>query len=266
MSQLVVCIKVVGDVLYFKHGVGMFFREGEVLIIRAFTNYIMLFWPSLTYASSHLVSPSLWGREEEEAVCTPLLGVKAVPIIYSCTTCSYKLPSWSAHLLIPWVWDLGRHSWCPSSSVWLSWLATPMCFLQSSMPLSVCSGVAGQSSSPLCLREPLPSPSSSPVPKVCPPPSSLLVSYQWILSYSAENTIPHGHQFMINLLVSSLMVDRGLENALVTAIAYEVQDPSAVLKPGVESTVPLLALVQQMITTSTAQCSAFIKEVRVLAS
>lgn len=66
---------------------------------------------------------------------------------------------------------------------------------------------------------------------------------------------------MINLLVSSLMVDRGLENALVTAIAYEVQDPTAVLKPGVESTVPLLALIQQLVTNSTVQCNAFVKEV-----
>lgn len=57
------------------------------------------------------------------------------------------------------------------------------------------------------------------------------------------------------------MVDRGLENALVTAIAYEVQDTVAVLKPGVESTVPLLALIQQLVTNSTVQCSAFIKEV-----
>ena len=66
---------------------------------------------------------------------------------------------------------------------------------------------------------------------------------------------------MVNLLVKSLMVDRGLENALVTAIAHEVQDPSAVLKPGVESTVPLLALVQQLVTNSTIQCSAFIEKV-----
>ena len=66
---------------------------------------------------------------------------------------------------------------------------------------------------------------------------------------------------MLSLLVGSLMTDRGLENALVTAIAYEVQDPAAVLKLGAESSVPLLHLVQQLIGNATSRQLASIKQV-----
>ena len=67
---------------------------------------------------------------------------------------------------------------------------------------------------------------------------------------------------MIDLLVGSLMADQGLENALITAIAYEVQDPATVLKPGVESSVPLLLLVQQLVGNSSSRQMALLKRVR----
>ncbi len=69
---------------------------------------------------------------------------------------------------------------------------------------------------------------------------------------------------MINLLVSSLMADRGLENALVAAIASELQDRSSSpsLKLGMENSVPLLQLVQQLISNSTSRKLALLKQVR----
>ena len=66
---------------------------------------------------------------------------------------------------------------------------------------------------------------------------------------------------MIDLLVSSLMADRGLEDALVTSIAHEVRDPAAMLKPGMESSVPLLHLVRQLISNSTSRQMSLLKQV-----
>lgn len=66
---------------------------------------------------------------------------------------------------------------------------------------------------------------------------------------------------MTSLLVSSMMVGQGLENALMTAIAFEVQDPSAILKPGLESPVPLLQLVQQLVGNSTSRQTTCLKKV-----
>lgn len=59
---------------------------------------------------------------------------------------------------------------------------------------------------------------------------------------------------MINLLLSSLMVEQELKDALVTAIAYEMHDPAAVLKEaGTESSVPLMQLVQQLVHNCTGR-------------
>ena len=74
---------------------------------------------------------------------------------------------------------------------------------------------------------------------------------------------------MIDLLISSLMADCGLESALAAAIACESQDPASLLKPegGVasaedaQSTMPLLQLVQQLISTSTSKQVAHLKKV-----
>ena len=72
---------------------------------------------------------------------------------------------------------------------------------------------------------------------------------------------------MINFLVSTLMVDRGLEEALVTAIAYEVHDPAAALKAvGVESSLPLMQLLQQLLGNATAKQLSFLKQVSPLVS
>ncbi len=68
---------------------------------------------------------------------------------------------------------------------------------------------------------------------------------------------------MVSLLVSSLMADRGLEGALAAAIASELQERSSptLLKPGTESSVPLLQLVQQLINNSTKRKMATLKQV-----
>ena len=76
-----------------------------------------------------------------------------------------------------------------------------------------------------------------------------------------RETLPPGQQFMIDLLVSSLMADRGLEDALVTSIAHEVRDPAAMMKPGMESSVPLLQLVRQLISNSTSRQMSLLKQV-----
>lgn len=75
-------------------------------------------------------------------------------------------------------------------------------------------------------------------------------------------SIPPGQQFMIDLLLNSLMVEQDLEHALVTAIAYEVQDPTVMLKEaGTESSVPLMQLVQQLLSNSTGRQLALLKQV-----
>ncbi len=72
---------------------------------------------------------------------------------------------------------------------------------------------------------------------------------------------------MIDLLVNSLTVHQGLENALMMAVACEVQDPATILKgPRTESTVPLIQLLQQLLGNSTARQLAFLKQVGLLFS
>lgn len=82
------------------------------------------------------------------------------------------------------------------------------------------------------------------------------------LACLTKDTLPAGHQFMINLLVSSLMADQGLENALITAIAYEVKDPAAILKKDRESSVHLLDLVRQLLGNASSTQMASLKHVR----
>ncbi len=66
---------------------------------------------------------------------------------------------------------------------------------------------------------------------------------------------------MTSLLVASLVVGEGLEKALLTAIAHEVEDPAAILKSGQESPIPLLQLIQQLLSNSTSQQTACLKKV-----
>ncbi len=78
----------------------------------------------------------------------------------------------------------------------------------------------------------------------------------------SESSIPAGQQFMIDLLLNSLMVEQDMEDALLTAIAYEMQNPEDVLKKvGMESNVPLMQLVSQLITNSTVRQLALLKSV-----
>ena len=57
------------------------------------------------------------------------------------------------------------------------------------------------------------------------------------------------------------MADQGLENALITAIAYEVKDPSAILKKDRESSVHLLDLVRQLLGNASSTQTASLKHV-----
>ena len=66
---------------------------------------------------------------------------------------------------------------------------------------------------------------------------------------------------MIDLLVSSLMADKGLEDALSSAIAHEVQDRTVVLPGGTDSAVPLLHLVRQLLGNATGKQLSALKQV-----
>ena len=71
---------------------------------------------------------------------------------------------------------------------------------------------------------------------------------------------------MINLLVESLMADRGLEDALTTAIAAEMKDRRPVslyeARGDAEGAVPLLHLVRQLLGNATGKQLSELKKVR----
>ena len=94
-----------------------------------------------------------------------------------------------------------------------------------------------------------------------PVESYIACLYFFLAACLTKDTLPAGHQFMINLLVSSLMADQGLENALITAIAYEVKDPAAILKKDRESSVHLLDLVRQLLGNASSTQTASLKHV-----
>ena len=83
--------------------------------------------------------------------------------------------------------------------------------------------------------------------------------------------LPAGQQFMIDLLVESLMADRGLEEALVAAIANEMADrvcvsPSWGQEGGGEGggggeNVPLFHLVRQLLSNTTGRQLSMLKQV-----
>lgn len=66
---------------------------------------------------------------------------------------------------------------------------------------------------------------------------------------------------MIRLLVSSLMADCGLENALMAAIALETQEHDTVTEVQTEEGVPLLHLVRQLIGNSINMNLSYFKQV-----
>ena len=89
------------------------------------------------------------------------------------------------------------------------------------------------------------------------------------VSLEGEVGLPAGQQFMINLLVDSLMADRGLEDALTVAIAAEVRDGRSVslseVSGGPESAaVPLLHLVRQLLGNATGRQLSALKKVYAL--
>lgn len=85
------------------------------------------------------------------------------------------------------------------------------------------------------------------------------------MSLEADTALPAGQQFMIDLLVESLMADRGLEDALTMAIAAEMKDGKPVSLYEVqgegESAVPLLHLVRQLLGNATGKQLSALKKV-----
>ena len=79
-----------------------------------------------------------------------------------------------------------------------------------------------------------------------------------------EHPVGEGHQFMISLLINSLMEDCSIENALISAITMESQGqatPTASSKA--EQAIPLLHLVHQLISNSTSKQLTYFKQVHV---
>ena len=95
---------------------------------------------------------------------------------------------------------------------------------------------------------------------------SISLSHSLSLSFSVlvqGEVVPKGQQFMIQLLVNSLMADQGLENSLRTAIAMETKDEEETLhgQQIQEQVVPLLHLVQQLISNTTSVLLPYLKQV-----
>lgn len=95
----------------------------------------------------------------------------------------------------------------------------------------------------------------------------VLVDKLYTLSFVGilhRDPLPDGQQFMIQLLVSSLMADRGLEKALSSAITHEAtSDQGMVMELTLshDQSVPLLHLVQQLIGNATSLHLTYFKQV-----
>ena len=85
------------------------------------------------------------------------------------------------------------------------------------------------------------------------------------LSFNAgpvTDSLPKGQQFMIHLLVSSLMADHGLENALMSAITFETREHDTISEILSDDAVPLLHLVRQLIGNSASMNLSYFKQVQ----
>lgn len=81
-----------------------------------------------------------------------------------------------------------------------------------------------------------------------------------------ENSVlPVGRQFMLDLLVRSLIVDGGIEEAIMTAISdVEVVTDGSKEQPITTdmAATPILQLVQQLLNNLTTQQLAYFKQVK----
>ncbi|XP_019851476.1 PREDICTED: E3 ubiquitin-protein ligase HERC2-like [Amphimedon queenslandica] len=74
------------------------------------------------------------------------------------------------------------------------------------------------------------------------------------------DSLPKGQQFMIHLLVNSLMADHGLENALMSAITFETREQDTISEILSDDAVPLLHLVHQLIGNSISMSLSYFKQ------
>lgn len=92
--------------------------------------------------------------------------------------------------------------------------------------------------------------------------------FTFITLASTENsTLPMGRQFMLNLLVRSLIADGGIEEAIMTAISdVEVNVDSRKEQPFATdmAATPVLQLVQQLLNNLTIQQLTYFKQVKIL--
>ena len=100
-------------------------------------------------------------------------------------------------------------------------------------------------------------------PLLSSPPILLLFSFTFPSASLHEGPLSPGHQFMIDLLVGSFMVERGVEDALVSSIAGEVHEATLAGAPNaaLDSSVPLLQLMQKLIANATILKLATLKQV-----
>ena len=87
----------------------------------------------------------------------------------------------------------------------------------------------------------------------------------FILALTENSTLPMGRQFMLNLLVRSLIADGGIEEAIMTAILdVEVNVSSSKEQPITTdmAATPVLQLVQQLLNNLTIQQLTYFKQVK----
>jgi len=87
-----------------------------------------------------------------------------------------------------------------------------------------------------------------------------------LFAVTEKSALPMGRQFMLNLLVRSLMADGGIEEAVVVAICDEgflkagIDDKGKPITADVAAT-PLLQLVQQLLNNLTVHQMTYFKQV-----
>lgn len=97
-------------------------------------------------------------------------------------------------------------------------------------------------------------------------PTKIKVNIFLYIALTENSTLPLGRQFMLNLLVRSLIADGGIEEAIMTAILeVEVSVDSSKERPIIAdmAATPILQLVQQLLNNLTIQQLTYFKQVKV---
>ena len=89
----------------------------------------------------------------------------------------------------------------------------------------------------------------------------------FIVALTENSTLPMGRQFMLNLLVRSLIADGGIEEAIMNAISdVKVGMDSRKEEPIITdmASTPILQLIQQLLNNLTIQQLTYFKQVKII--